>query len=88
MSSVLFPGLWGSASDLILTVDGIVRNKSTASDQLHLLLKKHKPDFNALFVNPVSNLQHLPTSSNIFQHDVMNIIVNSLNIVYNLLTLV
>ena len=54
MTSFLFPGLWGSQSELILTVNNIIRNKTAVSDQLHLLLKKHKPDFNALFTNPVS----------------------------------
>ena len=54
MSSVVFPGLWGAQSELILTVDSIVRNKTAAPEQLPLLLKKHKPDFNALFANPVS----------------------------------
>ena len=54
MTSFLFPGLWGSQSELILTVNNIIRNKTAVSDQLHLLLKKHKPEFNALFTNPVS----------------------------------
>ena len=54
MTSFLFPGLWGSQSELILTVNNIIRNKTAVPDQLHLLLKKHKPDFNALFASPVS----------------------------------
>ncbi|XP_063674250.1 nuclear pore complex protein Nup205-like [Bolinopsis microptera] len=61
MTSFLFPGLWGSQSELILTVNNIIRNKTAVPDQLHLLLKKHKPDFNALFASPERDVRDRQT---------------------------